>query len=263
MSYIVCDVWCMPGQHGGPPGALIPISRCGASEMPTSPQPTSAIGCPSSRARRPARAPAPRGRSRRSARSTGRWRPSAPARRGRSRRCPPGRSSRGDRDLGHLRSAGVVVVPMSTPWSWVHGEGERTRLFGFSGNTQPELDGGVPVVVGGLRKVAAPSCRLNPRAQRGRSVLADGAAGRRKMRGLLEGDHGLLRRGAEGAVLGDGEADHRQPDLKRLHLRAARGLPEHLLKRISRIGRGLVPKPVLPVTSLCWETHFFSDEAVC
>ena len=46
MSYIVCEVWCMPGQQVGPPGALIPISRCGALEIPTSPHPTSAIGSP-------------------------------------------------------------------------------------------------------------------------------------------------------------------------------------------------------------------------
>ena len=42
---ISCEV-SPPGQHGGPPGSLIPISMCGAEEIPTEPQPTSAIGCP-------------------------------------------------------------------------------------------------------------------------------------------------------------------------------------------------------------------------
>jgi hypothetical protein len=46
MSNICCEVWPKPGQHRGPPGALIPISRWGASEIPTAPQPTSAIGWP-------------------------------------------------------------------------------------------------------------------------------------------------------------------------------------------------------------------------
>ena len=35
-----------PGQQVGPLTALIPISRCGPVEIPTIPQPTSAIGCP-------------------------------------------------------------------------------------------------------------------------------------------------------------------------------------------------------------------------
>jgi hypothetical protein len=46
MSYIVCEVSPLLGQQGGPPGALIPISRWGALEIPTLPQPTSAIGWP-------------------------------------------------------------------------------------------------------------------------------------------------------------------------------------------------------------------------
>ena len=46
MSYICGEVSWNPGQHGGPPTSLMPISMCGAEEMPTSPQPTSAIGCP-------------------------------------------------------------------------------------------------------------------------------------------------------------------------------------------------------------------------
>ena len=33
-------------QRGGPPGTLIPISMCGPVEMPTIPQPTSAIAWP-------------------------------------------------------------------------------------------------------------------------------------------------------------------------------------------------------------------------
>ena len=44
MPYISGAVSPMDGQHGGPPGALMPISRCGVKEMPTWPQPTSAIG---------------------------------------------------------------------------------------------------------------------------------------------------------------------------------------------------------------------------
>ena len=34
MSYI-CWAVSPPGQHGGPPTSLIPISMCGAEEMPT------------------------------------------------------------------------------------------------------------------------------------------------------------------------------------------------------------------------------------
>ena len=36
----------VPGQHGPPCGSEIPISMCGALEMPTRPQPISAIGWP-------------------------------------------------------------------------------------------------------------------------------------------------------------------------------------------------------------------------
>ena len=46
MSYIAGEVSWYPGQHGGPPTSLIPISTWGALERPTSPQPTSAIGSP-------------------------------------------------------------------------------------------------------------------------------------------------------------------------------------------------------------------------
>src|SRR5207248_1978983 len=46
IRYISAAVSSCAGQHGGPPGALMPISRWGELEIPTSPQPTSAMSCP-------------------------------------------------------------------------------------------------------------------------------------------------------------------------------------------------------------------------
>ena len=188
--------------------------------MPTSPQPTSAIGSPASDVRAD-------GHERRRGVAVvdvaplvgAAVEPSGPGRRGRIRRCPPGRSCRSRwRPPSPARPHAAPTVAMSIPWSSVQSLGRVDSRERLEREHPPRRRVAVEVPADARPFGGA----LDRDQQRRGGPDADGAAGRSQPLGELEAPHGRLGQRPEVAGVRQLVADIVQPRLERLDIGACR-----------------------------------------